>query len=107
MCEEAYGTNYTSSLTLDSYVYDKHTKEGRKNGQDAIDFAKTGSLVNNESESLLNESYREIYLHLKNISRNKKLGKASKKRKNTKNTGNVTTDIEEVVAELVEDPIPV
>lgn len=106
ICELAYKTNYTKPLTIDSYVYDKHTKEGRKEGQDALDFAKSGSLVQNEASELLNESYREIYLHLKDMSRNKKVGKVSKKRANSKNGGKQAIDTGEFVAELEEDPIP-
>ncbi len=104
--EAVYQKNYTNPLTIDSYVYDKHTKVGRKQGQDAIDFAKTGSVVENESSELLNETYREIYHHLKDLTRNKKVRKTGKRRKGVKNSNKSQIETDEIVMELVEDPIP-
>jgi hypothetical protein len=48
-------------ITIDDYVIDKHTKEGRKKGKDLKDFANEGCHVENE-HPLVNQQYKEIYV---------------------------------------------
>jgi hypothetical protein len=104
--EVVYQKNYLNPLTIDNYVYDKCTKECRKQCQDVIDLAKTKYVVVNESCHLRNDTYRDIYHHLKDLTRNKKVVKTSKRRKSMKNNSNSQIEPEEIVKELVEDPIP-
>ncbi len=100
--EAVYQKNHQGKLALDEYVYDTHTKTGRKQGSGHLEFAKTGSLVNNEDTQLLNTTYREIYHLLKVRADSKVVVKTkSRSKKNVK-----PEVIEEVTMELVEDPIP-
>ena len=49
------------NLQLDDYVYDMHTKEGKKKGADRSKFVNEGSVVNNQDEELYDELLFEIY----------------------------------------------
>lgn len=53
-------------LKIPDYALDKHTLTGLRKGKTAIDFAKEGAYVENESD-LLNKEYRKVYLETKNI----------------------------------------
>jgi len=102
-----YQKNYQEKLTLDDYIYDKHTAIGRKNGANQLDFAHEGSKVYNEASDLVNNKYRTIYNLIKEISQSQ--AKTTKKgtRKSTKSTKNSKDKgTDEVIMELVEDPIP-
>jgi hypothetical protein len=53
-----------SPLTLDEFVIDKHTKQGKTEGKNALHFALEGSVVTNEN-SLINKEYQLIYNDVK------------------------------------------
>jgi hypothetical protein len=48
-------------LELDGYVYDKHTKEGRKRGADIKLFVTEGAHVENEDPTYINEPLKILY----------------------------------------------
>lgn len=52
-------------LVLDDFVVDMHTSQGRMNGMNSSVFATVGAHVENEDTSLLNETYRKIYIDIR------------------------------------------
>ena len=54
-------------LKIPSYVLDKHTATGRREGKTALDFAVEGAHVENEDMELINFEYRKIYLDSKSV----------------------------------------
>ena len=84
-----YTTNMElNKIELDDYIYDWHCGEGRKKGKNLIDFAKEGSLVENQDNRYLVPLLRELYIDWKvyqtSLPKNKKgVGKDKIKIKNT------------------------
>lgn len=84
-----YTTNMElNKIELDDYIYDWHCGEGRKKGKNLIDFAKEGSLVENQDNRYLVPLLRELYIDWKvyqtSLPKNKKgTGKDKIKIKNT------------------------
>lgn len=54
-------SNYT--LTLDDYVYDKHTLHGKKNGKDRKVFVNEGAKVEHQSELYWDETLHNVYMN--------------------------------------------
>jgi len=52
-------------MELDSYVIDKHTRAGRKNGMTTVDFANDGCLVVNEDKQYLVPALRANYIKVR------------------------------------------
>ena len=82
-----YTTNMElNKIELDDYIYDWHSGEGRKKGKNLIDFAKEGSLVENQDNRYLVPLLRELYIDWKvyqtSLPKNKK-DKGKDKIKNT------------------------
>jgi hypothetical protein len=50
-----------TKLTVDDFVIDKHTQEGRSNGKTAIDFVREGSMVSPQHETYRDELLEKIY----------------------------------------------
>ena len=63
----AYGKNLTGQkITIDEYVIDMHTREGKMHGNDKLTFAEQGSTVSNESPTT-NQTYKSFYNNMKRI----------------------------------------
>lgn len=54
-----------NKIELDDYIYDWHCSEGRKKGKNLIDFAKEGSLVENQDNRYLVPLLRQLYIDWK------------------------------------------
>lgn len=83
-----YTTNMElNKIELDDYIYDWHCGEGRKKGKNLMDFAKEGSLVENQDNRYLFPLLRELYIDWKvyqtGLSKKKK-GKVKIKKSQTK-----------------------
>ena len=58
--DDLISNNY--QLELDDYVFDKHTKEGRKRGADIRLFVTEGSHVENEDPTYINAALKQLYV---------------------------------------------
>lgn len=52
-------------MPMDGYIYDLHTKGGKRSGNCLENFALEGAYIENENVNLLRPEYREIYVELK------------------------------------------
>ena len=50
---------------MDDYIYDLHTKGGKRSGNCMENFALEGAYIENENIEFLRPEYREIYVKLK------------------------------------------
>jgi len=63
----AYGKNLSGQkITIDDYIIDMHTREGKLQGNDKLTFAEQGSTVLNESP-ITNQTYKSFYNNMKRI----------------------------------------
>lgn len=58
---------YPSTLTLDEYVFDRHTAQGKRSEKGCVDFAINGALLANEwnPDEVDVAKLKEVYLHVK------------------------------------------
>lgn len=83
--KEIYDRNMKKNykFELDDYICDMHCMKGKMNGKNEKDFAKYGSVVNNEYGKFVVEKYKNIYNEMKIMKgneKNKKKGKKNKKK---------------------------
>ena len=76
---------YKSTINFEDYVYDKHTKEGKKSGKTFEDFKTEEAIIDNEDTKWLStfEDFKDYYNNLPEMAKTKKPRKPRKPRELT------------------------